>query len=368
MNLSLRYHGLLPFFFLAALALTTIGVSSLDTDSPAASAPLDLADDFFEGLDVSIDDLIPVSEQSVVEEQARGLYRDVLPAGGLMKMAWATPVLRLNVSSFFPNVNSKKLNARLSEIIETVFDKFKAAHREKLCGDKKDELCDISDAFTKWQASGGYRKHLSKFKEFRVMEQMISIASHRFLKAAGVGSYGKAHGAGVSRLASKRSGGAVGASSPKLLESAGSSMVPEDAPAPPPESIRLWATVHQMCQAHKTHDAPGAMISGAYYVKVPPGAGHVILYDARRWASEDITIYPREGEMLIFPSWVSRQVMPTPGKNRRLALSFNTPGEWEGTADVGTSYALPRMTTVTDFSQMYEKGQKGTSKGQKQLA
>jgi hypothetical protein len=45
----------------------------------------------------------------------------------------------------------------------------------------------------------------------------------------------------------------------------------------------------------------GTMISGRYYAKVPPGAGHIMMYDARRWASEDITIYPREGEMLIFP-------------------------------------------------------------------
>ena len=57
--------------------------------------------------------------------------------------------------------------------------------------------------------------------------------------------------------------------------------------------------------------------------------------------------------MLIFPSWVSHQVMPTPGTDRRIAVGFNLPGEWEGTADVGTTYVnlcevvLPTLYCIT---------------------
>jgi hypothetical protein len=66
-------------------------------------------------------------------------------------------------------------------------------------------------------------------------------------------------------------------------------------------------------------------------------------------------LFPSPPPPLFLLSWVSHQVMPTPGAARRVAVGFNIPGEWEGTADVGTTYALPKMTNVPSFDRMYQK-------------
>ena len=57
--------------------------------------------------------------------------------------------------------------------------RFRARYGEKLCAGQRSDLCDISDAFTRWQEGGGYRRHLATHKEFRVIERMATLASQR---------------------------------------------------------------------------------------------------------------------------------------------------------------------------------------------
>ena len=116
-----------PLLLLVLLALLAGAASPSASASAAAAASASPTPpppvDFFDGLDLSIDDLVhPEGHTETVKHEARGLYRDVLPPGGLMKMAWATPILRLNVSSFFPNVDAAVLNAKLAAIVDGIYD------------------------------------------------------------------------------------------------------------------------------------------------------------------------------------------------------------------------------------------------------
>ena len=113
----------IPLLLLVLLAFLAGAATPSASASAAASPPPPLPVDFFDGLDLSIDDLVhPEGHMETVKHEARGLYRDVLPPGGLMKMAWATPILRLNVSSFFPNVDAAVLNAKLAAIVDGIYD------------------------------------------------------------------------------------------------------------------------------------------------------------------------------------------------------------------------------------------------------
>ena len=160
------------FGIVVAIAVVNICATSRDSSSDSSES-LTYAvgdEDWFDGVDLSIEDLTAQSETDVFKAEARGLYREELPPGGLMRMAWATPVLRINASSFFPNINVGKLNAKLDEIVVGVFDSFEAKWRGRLCTGKPGKLCDLSDAFFRWQSSGGYRRQLSKHKEFNVCQ------------------------------------------------------------------------------------------------------------------------------------------------------------------------------------------------------
>ena len=109
----------------------------------------------------------------------------------------------------------------------------------------------------------------------------------------------------------------------------------------PKLEVNPWATVHDHCQAHLTHDHPKSMVSGVYYVKTPQGSGPITLYDARMMFNEPIVIHPRPGELILFPSWLSHQVMPTAVEgDQRMSIAFNAPGYWPATMDVGASYGL----------------------------
>jgi len=54
------------------------------------------------------------------------------------------------------------------------------------------------------------------------------------------------------------------------------------------------------------------MVSGVYYVKTPPGSGAIQFLDPRGPYppfDDKLTIRPRAGDLLLFPSWLQHQVM-----------------------------------------------------------
>ena len=47
-----------------------------------------------------------------------------------------------------------------------------------------------------------------------------------------------------------------------------------------------------------------------------------------------LEIRPEVGDLVLFPSWLVHQVTPTSGKEDRMSIAFNIPGEWGSTVGV----------------------------------
>ena len=112
----------------------------------------------------------------------------------------------------------------------------------------------------------------------------------------------------------------------------------------PPQSVKVgqvvaWANVNSRGDYNKVHDHPGFDWSGVYYVDAgsPPAAGTesgtIEFLDPRAGAgSKQIPGYdpgpklkyqPRNGMMLIFPSWLWHLVQPYFGPAERISIAFN---------------------------------------------
>jgi hypothetical protein len=259
-------------------------------------------------------------DEKVERDNRTGLSRDVLPPGGLMKMAWVTPILRLNASTMFPNVDVEKLNADLFSITNNLYEKLERQWGDEACFRKAH--CSINNKFFDWQRSGGWDNFFLKHKSVRALEEMQFKAADRFARGMGLGDLRHA----VERGESLSEDGEYFGDDSNVTS-------------------LMWATVHKQGIMHHMHDHPFALISGVYYVSVPPGSGDIVLYDPRpQHSHEDFVLTPLPGEFLLFPSWLKHQVQGTVGNDPRISFAFNIDGKWEGTADIAASYELPLRT------------------------
>jgi uncharacterized protein (TIGR02466 family) len=99
-----------------------------------------------------------------------------------------------------------------------------------------------------------------------------------------------------------------------------------------------WANSMAYGTHHTLHLHPMSVISGVYYVNLPPGSSAFKLEDPRmglfmaappRKASAPashknyLEIKPKPGEFILFESWMRHEVPPHRGKLPRLSISFN---------------------------------------------
>ena len=110
--------------------------------------------------------------------------------------------------------------------------------------------------------------------------------------------------------------------------------------------ISGWANINRANNANVAHIHPGAYWSAVYYVatdgsKDPAQGGALKLFDPRgglplmycpvlRMGMEGYMTagntelhYPRAGQCVIFPSWLSHAVTPYRGAGERISLAFN---------------------------------------------
>jgi uncharacterized protein (TIGR02466 family) len=100
----------------------------------------------------------------------------------------------------------------------------------------------------------------------------------------------------------------------------------------------LWANLLRPGATHSGHVHPHSVISGTYYVAVPPGAGGLRLEDPRlplmmaapprrTDAAEEsrtfITVQPQAGCVLMWESWLRHEVVAGTAKAPRISVSFN---------------------------------------------
>jgi predicted 2-oxoglutarate/Fe(II)-dependent dioxygenase YbiX len=53
-----------------------------------------------------------------------------------------------------------------------------------------------------------------------------------------------------------------------------------------------------------------------------------------------VTIYPKQGDLILFPSWLIHSVSPTPGEEPRISIPFNIEGRWDATTGLLTKFAV----------------------------
>jgi uncharacterized protein (TIGR02466 family) len=100
----------------------------------------------------------------------------------------------------------------------------------------------------------------------------------------------------------------------------------------------LWINIVKAGGVHTGHIHPHSVLSGTYYVELPPGSGGLKLEDPRaglmmaapprkaRAAIENRTfhyVHPRAGDLLLWESWLRHETERHEGKGERLSVSFN---------------------------------------------
>ncbi len=99
-----------------------------------------------------------------------------------------------------------------------------------------------------------------------------------------------------------------------------------------------WINMMGKHSHHSFHLHPLSALSGTYYLRVPKGSGDLKIEDPRitgfmgspprrRSAREAnlryIDLKPRQGEVILFESWLKHEVTPNRSDSERVSVSFN---------------------------------------------
>jgi len=100
----------------------------------------------------------------------------------------------------------------------------------------------------------------------------------------------------------------------------------------------LWVNVLDPGGHHAAHIHPQSVVSGTYYVAVPPGASALKIEDPRlglmmaappRRAKAKLAnrgfvyVEPKQRTLLLWESWLRHEVPPNKAKGKRISVSFN---------------------------------------------
>jgi uncharacterized protein (TIGR02466 family) len=105
----------------------------------------------------------------------------------------------------------------------------------------------------------------------------------------------------------------------------------------PFEITGLWVNVAAPGGAVRMHNHPNNFLSGVYYVRVQEGADSINFHDPRPQAAvvrppvtqltayntDQMVVQVEEGDLLVFPSWLSHSVDPNRSDRVRISASFN---------------------------------------------
>jgi uncharacterized protein (TIGR02466 family) len=115
-------------------------------------------------------------------------------------------------------------------------------------------------------------------------------------------------------------------------------------------TLHGWANVNRFGDYHDLHNHPHSYLSGTYYVDMPSAAaeagtrndlspGAISFFDPRPQAnmtairgdaqiSPQLTIQPRPGMILMWPSFLHHLVHPNLSRQKRISISFNLVLKW----------------------------------------
>ena len=109
--------------------------------------------------------------------------------------------------------------------------------------------------------------------------------------------------------------------------------------------VQSWPNINRFGDYHDLHNHPHSYLSGTYYVKMPealealPGRddrrpGAISFYDPRPQANmnavrddpqveAEYTVQPKDGMLLLWPSFLHHFVHPNLSRDTRISISFN---------------------------------------------
>ena len=99
----------------------------------------------------------------------------------------------------------------------------------------------------------------------------------------------------------------------------------------------MWAIINTGGSANLRHQHGNSTISGAYYVRAPINSGDIIFYDPRPapvYSHPNVTnpnilnaqvngVSPKEGALVLFPSYLDHSVNENKSAEERIVISFN---------------------------------------------
>jgi uncharacterized protein (TIGR02466 family) len=100
----------------------------------------------------------------------------------------------------------------------------------------------------------------------------------------------------------------------------------------PPLRAEAWGNKYSAYDFQIPHIHHDSVFSGVYYVAVPDteSPGNIELLDPRGGAWRDlrrapslISVRPRKGTMIAFPSWLRHSVRPHRSESARISIAFN---------------------------------------------
>lgn len=102
-----------------------------------------------------------------------------------------------------------------------------------------------------------------------------------------------------------------------------------------PFELQSWVNLHDRGGFNFLHVHEGCLLSGSFYLKVPPGSGRFVFRDPRPGVVHgyakgavpngysDIQLTPEAGLLVLFPCWMEHYVEPHDSDEPRIAIAFN---------------------------------------------
>jgi uncharacterized protein (TIGR02466 family) len=102
----------------------------------------------------------------------------------------------------------------------------------------------------------------------------------------------------------------------------------------------MWVNVNEKNNFNLSHYHPISFFSAVYYVKFPKNSGKIVFENVNplhawfinnnsvehfnHFTSNDWKLTPKEGDLVIFPSWLKHYVEVNESDETRISISFNT--------------------------------------------
>jgi uncharacterized protein (TIGR02466 family) len=99
--------------------------------------------------------------------------------------------------------------------------------------------------------------------------------------------------------------------------------------------LQSWVNMHDRGGFNFSHMHEGTLLSGSFYVKVPPGSGQFVFRDPRPGVIHgavkgavpnghaDVHLTPSAGLLVLFPCWMEHYVEPHDSDQPRITIAFN---------------------------------------------